>query len=92
MVEPLWESTQVVGGRDNEVCPTIPIGGQSLFGRRFLSAGMWKPELLKDAPVVFFAFISLLFTGVIVGRVITEMHEERGLRTEIKERLLSISR
>lgn len=91
MVELGWDTMQVVEGQDSVVCSTMPIVGQPPFRQIIRSAEMWKPELLKGAPVVLLAFMALLFAGVIGGRVITEMHKERSLRIEIKGRLLGIT-
>jgi hypothetical protein len=91
MVKPGWNPMQVVERRESTAYPNMPIVGQLPFRRTIRSVGMWKPELLKRAPVAFLVCMTLLFAGVFGRRVIAEMDNERALRMEISGRLLGIT-
>ncbi|HEY47139.1 MAG: hypothetical protein AMJ88_11220 [Anaerolineae bacterium SM23_ 63] len=92
MVELGWDTTQVLDGRDSAVCSTIPIAGHPPFRRTIRTAGMWKPELLKGAPLVLLASTALLFAGLIGGKAITDKLQNDGLQSEINLRLLEVTR
>ena len=86
------DTMQVVEEQDIAAYPMMPIVGQSLFRQILRSADTWKQDLPKVIPVVLLTSMVFLFVGVIGGRVIKEMDEERNLRMEIQRRLFYITR